>query len=82
MTLPWARLRHPKPEDLAVRERVLEWAATYVDSPEWFLQKAVAWWLRDLSRKAPDRVRTFLDAHGAQMKPFAQREAARLLPAG
>ena len=79
MSLPWTRLTHPKPQDLAIRERVLGWAAGYVDDPEWFIQKAVAWWLRDLSKRDPERVRGFLDRHGAQMKPFALREAARHL---
>lgn len=79
MTLPWTRQRHPKPEDIAVRERVLGWAATYVTDPDWFIQKAVAWWLRDLSKRDPDRTRAFLAAHGDRMKPFARKEAARHL---
>jgi 3-methyladenine DNA glycosylase AlkD len=79
MTLPWTRQRHPKPADLAARERILGWAAGYVDDPEWFLQKSVAWWLRDLSKRDPDRTRAFLSAHGDRMKPFARREAARHL---
>ena len=80
MTLPWTRLVHPKPADLAVRERVLGWAAGYVPDRDWFIQKAIAWWLRDLSRRDPDRVRAFLAEHGDAMKPFARREASKLLP--
>ena len=79
MTLPWTRDRNPKPEDLSRRERILDWAAGYVDDPDWFIQKAVAWWLRDLSKRDPERVRTFLDAHGARMKAFARKEAGRFL---
>ena len=79
MTLPWTKQNHPKPDELATRDRVLGWAARYVDDPEWFIQKAVAWWLRELSKHDPDRVRAFLDRHGARMKPFARREAARKL---
>ena len=79
MTLPWAKQRHPKPEELAARERILGWAAGYVDDPEWFIQKAVAWWLRDLSKRDPERVRAFLDAKGERMKPFARREARKYL---
>ncbi len=79
MTLPWTKNRNPKSEELAQRERILGWAATYVDDPEWFIQKAVAWWLRDLSKRDPERTRAFLKTHGAQMKPFARREAARHL---
>ena len=47
---------------------------------EWFIQKAIAWWLRDLSKRDAPRVQTFLDQHGAQMKSFAWRGAGRLLP--
>lgn len=81
MTLPWTKQNHPKPAELAARDRVLGWAAGYVTDPDWFIQKAVAWWLRDLSRHDAARTRAFLDAHGAQMKPFARKEAARHLPA-
>ncbi|ETA52932.1 DNA alkylation repair protein [Ponticoccus alexandrii] len=79
MTLPLAKLSFPKPAELEARERVLGWAAVYVPDREWFIQKAVAWWLRDLSKHDPDRVRAFLDTHGAGMKAFARKEAARLL---
>lgn len=81
MTLPWARLSHPKPADLVVRERVLGWAAGYVADQEWFIQKAVAWWLRDLSRHDPVRVLAFLDGPGAGLKRFARTEAQRLMRA-
>ncbi len=79
-TLAFCKSRHPKPVEIAARERILGWCASYVADPEWFIQKAVAWWLRDLSKRDPDTVRAFLDAHGAQMKPFARKDAARLLP--
>lgn len=79
-TLPWAKLRNPKPAEQAARERILGWAAGYADDPDWFIQKAVAWWLRDLSKKAPESTRAFLDTHGGTMKAFARREAAKYLP--
>ena len=79
-TLPWTRQNHPKPADLAIRQRVLEWAAGYVHDPDWFIQKSVAWWLRDLSKHDPERVRYFLANHAKHMKPFARREASRYLP--
>ena len=79
ITLSWTKQRHPKPAEIAGRERILGWAAGYVDDPEWFIQKAVAWWLRDLSKRDPDRVRSFLDEYGARMKPFAWREAKKYL---
>ncbi|KPQ08038.1 MAG: putative DNA alkylation repair enzyme [Rhodobacteraceae bacterium HLUCCA12] len=77
MTLPWTRLTHPKAADLAVRERVLGWAETYADDHDWFIQKAIGWWLRDLSKHNPQRVRDWIAVHGARLKPFARREALR-----
>ncbi|MCR8725482.1 DNA alkylation repair protein [Frigidibacter sp. ROC022] len=79
MTLPWAKLPNPKPAELDARERILGWAAGLVADRNWFIQKAVAWWLRDLSKHAPDRVRAFLDRHGAGMKGFARKEAGKHL---
>ncbi|WP_371169134.1 DNA alkylation repair protein [Aliiroseovarius sp. 2305UL8-7] len=80
ITLPWTKQNFPKPEELEVRDRVLEWAATYVGDDDWFIQKAVAWWLRDLSKHDPDRARAFLKTHADTMKPFALKEARKHLP--
>lgn len=80
ITLPWTKQNHPKPEELDARERVLCWASGYVDDPDWFIQKAVAWWLRDLSKHDPARVADFLQAHGERMKGFARKEAGKYLP--
>lgn len=80
ITLPWTKQNFPKPHELEARDRVLGWAATYVTDPDWFIQKAVAWWLRDLSKHDADRTRAFLAEHGETMKPFARKEAARHLP--
>ena len=76
-TLPWTKQNHPKPNELAARDRILGWAAGYVDDPEWFIQKSVAWWLRDLSKHDPARVVAFLEQYGERMKPFARKDAAR-----
>lgn len=78
-TLPWTKQNHPKPEDLERRDRILGWAAGYVPDRDWFIQKAIAWWLRDLSKHDPDRTRAFLAEHGADMKPFARKEAGKYL---
>ncbi|MEX0305970.1 MAG: DNA alkylation repair protein [Ruegeria sp.] len=80
-TLPWTKQNHPKPEELDCRDRILGWAALYVPDRDWFIQKAIAWWLRELSKHDPNRVEDFLDQHGAAMKPFARREAGKYLPA-
>jgi 3-methyladenine DNA glycosylase AlkD len=79
-TLPWTKANHPSPADLAIRDRVLGWAAALAPERDWFIQKAIAWWLRDLSKHDPARTRAFLATHGPTLKPFARVEAARLLP--
>ncbi|PLS22132.1 DNA alkylation repair protein [Neptunicoccus cionae] len=79
ITLPWTKSTHPKPEELAQRERILGWAAGYVNDPEWFIQKSVSWWLRSLSKHDPERVRQFMNDYGAGMKAFARKDATRLL---
>lgn len=79
ITLPWTKQNFPKPQELEARDRILGWAASYVPDQTWFIQKAIAWWLRDLSKHDAARVHAFLDAHGAQMKPFARREAQKYL---
>jgi 3-methyladenine DNA glycosylase AlkD len=73
-TLPWAKgERDP--------ERMLGWAARLTGGREWFIHKAIGWWLRELSKRDSDRVRRFLAEHGAAMKPFARREAEKYLDA-
>ncbi len=79
MTLPWTKQNHPSAAENAARDRILGWAAGYVPDRDWFIQKAVAWWVRELSKHDPDRARRFLADHGAAMKPFARREASRHL---
>lgn len=79
VTLPYAKMNFPKDQDLAIREQVLGWAADYVADRDWFIQKAVAWWLRDLSKHDAERVRVFLDGPGAGLKAFARKEAAKYL---
>lgn len=71
-TLPWTRAgRDP--------ERMLGWAGELSTDPEWFIQKAIGWWLRELSKRDPARVRRFLAAHGKVLKGVARREAVKYL---
>ncbi|MBB5515876.1 3-methyladenine DNA glycosylase AlkD [Rubricella aquisinus] len=79
-TLPWAKLPHPNAVQTAERERILGWAEGYATDHDWFIQKAIGWWLRTLSRHDAARVIAFTDAHGDKLKPFALREALRSLP--
>ncbi|MES2145865.1 MAG: DNA alkylation repair protein [Pseudomonadota bacterium] len=82
IALPWAKQNHPKPDELAMRDRIVGWCASYADDRDWFIQKAIAWWVRDLSKHDPVRAQEFLDAHGARLKPFARNEASRYLRGG
>ncbi len=79
-TLPFARLNHLKEQDHAARERVLGWAAGYLGDKDWFIQKAVAWWLRDLSKHDAARTEAFLAEFGDLMKTWARKEAGQYLP--
>jgi len=78
-TLPWTKARHPTPGEAAARDRILGWAAALVADRDWFIQKAVGWWLRSLAPHDPARVRAFLAGPGRTLRPFARREAERRL---
>lgn len=78
-TLPLARKPHPAAAEAAGRATVLTWAEALVADPEWFIQKAIGWWLRTLSRHDAEAVRQFLDGPGQDLKAFARREAAKYL---
>ena len=70
--LPWAKgERDP--------ERMLGWAARLADDREWFIQKAIGWWLRELSKRDPERVRRFLGEYGRKLTGVAKREATKYL---
>jgi 3-methyladenine DNA glycosylase AlkD len=72
-TLPWAKgERDP--------ERMLGWAARLADSREWFIQKAVGWWLRELSKRDSERVGRFVKEHRRKLTGVATREATKYLP--
>ncbi len=78
-TLPWAKLSNPKAADLEARERILGWAEDYVTDCDWFIQKAIGWWVRDLSKHDAARARAFLDVNGDRLKAFARKEAMKYL---
>lgn len=79
-TLPWTKQNNPKPHEHAARDRILGWAAGYLPVKNGILQKAIAWWIRDLSRHDPARAIAFLRDNAHQMKPYAIKEASRHLP--
>jgi 3-methyladenine DNA glycosylase AlkD len=79
MTLPWTKQNHPTDADRAIRDRVLGWCVALAPDRDWFIQKAIAWWLRDLSRHDAPRTAAWLADHGDKLKSFARKEAAKYL---
>lgn len=79
ITLPLAKLNNLKPAEVEARERVLGWMLALMPDRDWFIQKAIGWWLRDLSKHDAERVRQFLAEHGEGLKAFARKEAAQYL---
>ncbi len=79
MTLGWTKQNFPKPAEVAARDRVLGWAGQYVEDKDWFIQKAIAWWLRDLSKHDAARVALWMAEHGPHMKTWARKEACKYL---
>jgi 3-methyladenine DNA glycosylase AlkD len=73
-TLPWAKEKRDP-------ERMLGWAARLAADREWFIQKAIGWWLRELSKRDASRVRCFLTEHGPELTGVAKREATKYLKA-
>jgi 3-methyladenine DNA glycosylase AlkD len=73
-TLPWAKEKRDP-------ERMLGWAALLADDRQWFIQKAIGWWLRELSKRDPKRVRRFLTDRGGKLTGVARREATKYLRA-
>lgn len=78
-TLPWTQQNNPKPEQIAVRERVLDWAVQLLADKEFVVQSAIAGWLRQLSKHDHDRVAAFIDENADTMKKFVIKEASRNL---
>ncbi|MEP3345521.1 MAG: DNA alkylation repair protein [Litoreibacter sp.] len=78
-TQPWTKQNRAKLEDEAIRDRALAWATILAEDHDPLIQRAIAWWLRDLSRHDVPRVQTFLEEHGERMTRSARREAAQML---
>lgn len=76
---PWAKMASPKAGDLARRAAIVAALPALAADPARPVQKALADWLADLSRRDPAAVRAFLLAHGEGMAPFARQQAGRRL---
>lgn len=57
----------------------MDWAEKLVKEQEWFIQKAVAWHVRELSKQFPVAAQKFIEKFRGDMKPFALREAGKYL---
>jgi len=79
VTQPWAKMNHPKPADIAIREEALGWAATYMQDTTWATQRAVADWLATLAKHDSERVKTFLDEHGETLRPSLRKDVEKRL---
>lgn len=79
MTLPWTKQNHPTDADRDIRALVLGWCIALAPDRDWFIQKAIAWWLRDLSKHDAPLAAAFLEEHGPSLKSFARKEAAKYL---
>jgi 3-methyladenine DNA glycosylase AlkD len=78
-TMPWAKLNNPKKYELEQRDQILAWAGKLSIDQEWLIQKALANWLSSLSKHDTPSVLSFLEEHGAKMKPFAINQACKFL---
>lgn len=79
ITLPFTKSNHPDAAEQAARARVLGWCVRLAPDRDWFIQKAIGWWLRELSKHDAEAVRQWLAEHGATLKPFARKEASKYL---
>ncbi|SDF29670.1 DNA alkylation repair protein [Rhodobacter capsulatus] len=79
ITLPFTKSNHPDAVEQAARARVLGWCVRLAPDRDWFIQKAIGWWLRELSKHDAAAVRNWLAEHGTTLKPFARKEASKYL---
>lgn len=73
-TLPWAKMNNPKPEDLEIREKVLQLMLRLASDRHGGVRQAAKLWLRNLEKRDPDRVAVWHSAHEAMAAPEPQPE--------
>lgn len=64
-------------KDAAQPERIFGYCVEQAGHPDFFVRKAIGWALRDLSRRFPDQVRAFVDAHRHELSPLSIREGTK-----
>ncbi|MHA1903481.1 MAG: DNA alkylation repair protein [Candidatus Thorarchaeota archaeon] len=60
-------------------KRILDAVEPHISDQEFFVGKAAAWVLRELSKREPEIVRSFIDEHRDKMTPLVIREASKKL---
>jgi 3-methyladenine DNA glycosylase AlkD len=65
-----------KPE---FNEKILEAVAPHISDQEFFVGKAAGWVLRELSKRDPDLVRTYIDDNRERMTKLVIREGSKKL---
>jgi len=78
-TAPLSKMNNPKQEELDAREWVLDWIADMLPDRDWHVQKAIATWLRDLTKHDADRVQSFLTEHAEAMRGFTRKDVSKTL---
>ncbi len=68
-TLPWAKMNNPKPEDLEIRELVLELMLRLASDRHGGVRQAAGQWLRNLEKHDPARVDAWHATHDAMAVP-------------
>ncbi|MFW9814731.1 MAG: DNA alkylation repair protein [Candidatus Thorarchaeota archaeon] len=59
--------------------RILEAVTPHISDEEFFVGKAAGWVLRELSKRDPDLIRSYLDKHKQKMTKLVIREASKKL---
>ncbi|WP_176715597.1 DNA alkylation repair protein [Thioclava sp. SK-1] len=79
VTLPWAKLRNLKDDDIAVQDRILGWVVTFGAEAGPALRLSMSQWLRAYLRHAPERGTAWAQGQVDALAPGVRREIARLL---
>ena len=70
------QLSRKEKTDTELLEKIL---ANNLGQPEFFINKAIGWALRDYSKTNPDWVRDFIERHRAEMATLSIREGSKYL---
>ena len=63
-------------------DRFARYADTMLEEKEFFIRKAIGWVLREVSKKDPERVRSWVEPRLGRMSGVTRREAIKYLPTG